>query len=99
VLFGKIAGLVQLKSGDAISGIVSRRAGWHRFYRVEMAELHDAGTQTTTRADGLIWVPKSNVVFLQQLVRIMEDRSFPAEPARAPGPLTSQNTQPTRDAG
>jgi hypothetical protein len=91
----KVAGLIQLKSGDAVSGIVSRRAWFFRFLKVEMPELHDAGTQTTTKADGLVWVPKSNVMFIQQLVRIVEDRQMPVDPARFPGPLTNHGPQPS----
>jgi hypothetical protein len=83
----RIAGLIEFKSGDAISGIVSRRLPWFRFLRVENCELHEASTQTTTRADGTIWVPKSNVLFLQQLQRV--DTSPLPTKVTLPGPLTS----------
>jgi len=80
----KIAGLIQLKSGDAVSGIVSRRLPWFRFLRVEMCELHESRTQTTTSADGTFWVPKANVLFVQQLQRIASP--LPAR-GELPGPL------------
>lgn len=95
----RIAGLVQLKTGDAVSGIVSRRARWFTYLRVEMAELHDAATRTTTKADGSIFILKSNVIFVQQLVRIADEA--PRGPAALPGPLTSsgQPKPSARDAG
>ncbi len=84
----KIAGLIQLKTGDAVSGIVSRRLPWFRFLRVEMAELHEARTQTTTKADGTFWVPKANALFIQQLQRI-DTSPLSSGAATLPGPLTN----------
>ncbi len=90
----RVAGLIQMKTGDAVSGIVSRRLPWFRFIRVEQAELHEASTQTTTKADGVFWVPRSNVLFIQQLQRIVEHRPLPTGKAELPGPLmgTPDNT-------
>jgi hypothetical protein len=93
----RIAGLIQLKTGDAISGVVSRRAPWFRFLRVENTELHEAATQTTTRADGIIFVPKENVLFVQQLVRIAAG-PLPAGPATLPGPTLTSETGPRNEA-
>jgi hypothetical protein len=86
----KVAALLQLKTGDAVSGIVSRRLFLFRFYRVDMPELHEARTQTSTKADGVFWVPKANVLFLQQLQRVIENRPLPAGAASIPGPLTGK---------
>jgi hypothetical protein len=94
----KVAGLIQLKSGDAVSGIVSRRAPFFRFLKVEMAELHNAQTQEATRADGVIWVPRSNILFFQQIQRVINHA--PQGPAVLPGPkLTSDPRQPNEAPG
>lgn len=66
----RIQGLVQFKTGDAVRGVVSRRSLVFRFLKVEQATLLDAGTQSETKADGVFWVPKSNVLFVQQLVAV-----------------------------
>jgi hypothetical protein len=87
----KAAGLIQLHSGDAISGIVSRRLPWFRFLKVEMPELLDAKTGATTPADGVVWVPKSNVMFFQQLIRVVEQRQLSHSKTTLPGPLTNES--------
>lgn len=66
----RIQGLIQLKTGDAVKGVVSRRSPVFRFLKVEQASLLEAATQKETTADGIIWVPKGNVLFIQQVVTI-----------------------------
>lgn len=84
----KKACLVQLHSGDAVSGVVSRRMWPFTYLRVEMPELHNGATQETTRADGIILVPKQNVLFIQQILRVAPVE-MPAGKITLPGPLTS----------
>ena len=69
----RIAGLVQLKTGDAVSGIVTRLP-WSRYVRVENPQVHDAGTQTSTKADGKIFIPKINILFIQQMMLTADER-------------------------
>jgi hypothetical protein len=83
--------MIQLKSGDAVSGITSRRLPWFRFLKVEMAELHDSQTQNSTPADGVIWVPKANVLLLQELLRVVADVPKVRSRGTIPGPLTRES--------
>lgn len=65
----KIEGLVQLKSGEAVRGIISHRLPFFRFLKVENATaINEAGQESP--ADGLIWIPKPNITFIQQLIRV-----------------------------
>jgi len=56
-----------------------------------MVELHEASTQTTTHADGTFWVPKVNVLFLQQLQRV-DASPLPAR-GSLPGPLVGKTDE------
>jgi hypothetical protein len=89
----KKACLIQLHSGDAVSGVVSRRMWPFTYLRVEMAELHDAATQETVRADGVFLVPKRNVMYVQQIVRVVPTTMPAQSKITLPGPLTSDKAR------
>lgn len=78
----KIEALVQLHTGDAIRGIVSRRAPWFRHLKVQNATAVEGRTGRSAPADGIIWVPKRNVQFIQELHRVVPFRTH-ALPERA----------------
>jgi hypothetical protein len=68
--------LVQLKTGDAIKGLVSHTAFFWRNIKVEQAfgiSVADPKTATDpVKMDGVIWIPKTNVSFIEQLFRLAE---------------------------
>lgn len=66
----KIKGMVQLKTGDAVKGIVSRRWPWFNFLKLESAEVIEAKSGQRSPVDGHLWVPKTNVLFIQELVAL-----------------------------
>jgi hypothetical protein len=87
----KKACLVQLRSGDAVSGIVSRRMWPFGHLKVELPFFHDAATQETTKGDGIFWIPKGNVLFVQQMVIVAPTTLPQAGSVTLPGPtLTSE---------
>jgi len=59
-------GLVQLKTGDAITGAISRRLFVFRYLRIDNATALAAADDHPTRMDGYVLVPKINVAFIQQ---------------------------------
>jgi len=64
----RVTGLVQLKSGggDAITGAISRRFFLFRYLRVDNATALSAkDPQHPAKVDGAVFVPKSNVAFIQ----------------------------------
>ena len=71
----RIEALVQFKTGNACQGIVSRRLWCWRFLKVEgsagnSAIMMEGQTGQRTEAPGIIWVPKANVDFIQEVVRV-----------------------------
>jgi len=65
----KIEGLVQLKTGEAVRGIISHRLPFFRYLKVENPTAIEKGG-TESKADGIIWIPKPNVLFIQQIMRV-----------------------------
>ena len=68
-----IEGLIQLKTGDAIRGIITHRAPVYRYLRVLNATAIEGRTEKSAKADGILWVPKANVLFIQELKRVIVD--------------------------
>jgi hypothetical protein len=71
----RVEALVQLKTGDAVRGVISHRAPWFRYLRVEgtaTEKVHviEAKSQQHSTADGALLIPKANVLFLQQITRV-----------------------------
>jgi hypothetical protein len=62
---------VQLKTGDAIQGVISRRAWWWRFLVIDSPIAIEAKTSQQAKMDGQALIPKTNVSFIQ--------RRYPAE--------------------
>lgn len=83
----KIEAMIQLTTGDAIRGIVSRRAPWFNHLKVENATAVEGTTGRSAPADGILWVPKKNVVFVQQLFRTVTNA------VSVPRPLTTENEE------
>jgi hypothetical protein len=63
--------LVQLKTGDAIRGVTTRLWWWFRYLKVQNCSVIEVKTGKISPADGVILVPKQNVMFIQQLLRVV----------------------------
>jgi len=59
-------GLVQLKTGDAITGAVSQRLFVFGYLRVDNATALAVTDDHPTKMDGYVLIPKTNVAFIQQ---------------------------------
>jgi len=65
----QIEGLVQLQSGDAVRGIVGRLRWPWRYIRIHGATAFSAQTGDGSPVDGVVWIPKRNVLYVQELVQ------------------------------
>lgn len=72
----KILGIVQLTSGDAIRGVVSRRMPFWKQLKVENATAIEGRSGKSASVDGILWIPKTNVVFVQQLLHTVSGVSI-----------------------
>lgn len=64
--------IVQLKNGDAVTGLVDKLGWWNRYLRVrpvagKKVVFFDHAANESTPGDGEAVVPKSSVNFLQKL--------------------------------
>ena len=66
----KIEGLAQLKTGEAVRGVISHRLPFFRFLKVENPTAIERTTGQESKADGIIWIPKPNVLFIQEVLRV-----------------------------
>lgn len=64
----RIEGLVQLKDGDAVRGVLSRRLLFWRFMRVDNAiGISVKDPAHPAKMDGVVWVPRANISFVQEV--------------------------------
>ena len=65
----RITGLVQLKTGDAVRGVVSRLSWPWRYVRIDTAEAFSAidPTGAPVKVDGVVWIPKTNIAYVQEV--------------------------------
>jgi hypothetical protein len=71
-------GLVQLRTGDALTGLISRRSFVFRYLRVEQGSKGIVGISENdpnhpTKIDGVVLVPKRNISFIQAHIHIEVD--------------------------
>ena len=63
----RITGLVQLKTGDALMGVISGRSFFFRYLRIDNATaMSMKDPDHPSRMDGAVFVPKANVSFIQR---------------------------------
>lgn len=67
----RIEGLVQLTTGDAVKGVISRAPLFWKFLRVDNATgLAAADPGHPSKMDGTVWIPKSKVAFIQEITQV-----------------------------
>ena len=65
----RMEGLVQLRTGDAVRGVISRTRWPWRYVRVDTpTALSVRDPDHPAKIDGIAWIPKENVSFIQELV-------------------------------
>lgn len=68
----RIEGLVQLRNGDAVKGVLSRRLFFWRFMRVDGASVISAADPASgaVKATGIVWVPRDFIEFIQEVSKV-----------------------------
>lgn len=66
----RIEGLVQLKTGDAVKGVICDQ-WFSRFIRVDNASALSAADPASgqVKVDGIVWIPRANVSFIQEIIK------------------------------
>ena len=66
----RMEGLIQLKSGDAVKGVISR-TWFSKFLRVDNATaMSSADPRNPVKMDGIVWVPRANISFVQEILKV-----------------------------
>lgn len=71
----RIEGLVNTKDGDGVKGVISRRAIFWRFLKVEAVGANKVTIMSEKDpahpliADGVVWIPRANIAYVQEIVR------------------------------
>lgn len=66
----RLNGLVQLKTEDAVQGVISRMGFIWKYVRVDGATvIAFRDPNHPAPVDGVVWIPKRNVAYIQELIR------------------------------
>lgn len=67
----RIEGVVNLKGGDAVKGVVLDRF-FSRFVRVDNASAASAADPGAgaVKVDGVVWIPRASILFIQEILKV-----------------------------